>query len=81
MSNARFAVALGAAHVLLDPVTGQGANTASHAACVLGEAIVTADSFDEAFCQRVVSDGCNARFEPPQPPEEQIRGYALPGGD
>jgi hypothetical protein len=75
LRNGRFAVALGDAHVLLDPITGQGANTASHAAWVLGEAIRDGDGFDEAFCQRVeqqiwayagpVAEACNARLRPP----------------
>jgi 2-polyprenyl-6-methoxyphenol hydroxylase-like FAD-dependent oxidoreductase len=75
LRNGRFAVALGDAHVLLDPITGQGANTASHAAWVLGEAIRDGDAFDEAFCRRVeqqiwayagpVSQACNARLRPP----------------
>jgi 2-polyprenyl-6-methoxyphenol hydroxylase-like FAD-dependent oxidoreductase len=75
MRNGRFAVALGDAHVLLDPITAQGANTASHAAWVLGEAIRDSASFDEAFCKRVeqqiltyagpVAEACNARLRPP----------------
>jgi len=75
LRNGRFAVALGDAHVLLDPITGQGANTASHAAWVLGEAIRDGDTFDETFCRRVeqqiwsyagpVAEACNARLRPP----------------
>ncbi len=75
LRNGRFAVALGDAHVLLDPITGQGANTASHAAWVLGEAIRDSATFDEAFCRRVeqqiwsyarpVAEACNARLRPP----------------
>jgi hypothetical protein len=75
LPNGRFAVALGDAHVLLDPITAQGANTASHAAWVLGEAIRNSDAFDEAFCRRVeqriwsyarpVAEACNARLRPP----------------
>jgi hypothetical protein len=68
-------VALGDAHVLNDPITGQGANTASHAAWVLGEAIRNGGAtFDEAFCRRVeqqiwayaqpVTEACNARLRP-----------------
>jgi 2-polyprenyl-6-methoxyphenol hydroxylase-like FAD-dependent oxidoreductase len=77
LSNGRLAVALGDAHIVMDPVTGQGANKASHASWVLGEAILEADVFDEAFCRRVeqqiceyaipVSDACNARLTPPPP--------------
>jgi hypothetical protein len=77
LSGGRFAIALGDAHVVIDPITGQGANSASHAAWVLGEAIVDGEIVDESFCQRVeqqicsyavpVSDAANARLCPPQP--------------
>jgi 2-polyprenyl-6-methoxyphenol hydroxylase-like FAD-dependent oxidoreductase len=77
LANDRFAVALGDAHTLIDPLIGQGANTASHTAWVLGEAIRDSQVFDEAFCRRVeqqmcayalpVSELCNARLQPPQP--------------
>ena len=77
LPNGRLVVALGDAHIVMDPVTGQGANKASQAAWVLGEAIREADVFDEAFCQSVeqqicdysipVSDACNARLIPPPP--------------
>ena len=73
----RLAVALGDAHVLMDPITGQGANNASHAAGVLADAICTAREFDRAFCSRVereissyavpVSEAANARLQPPTP--------------
>lgn len=58
-----FAVALGDAHTLIDPLIGQGANTASHSAWVLGEGIRDSTSYDETFCERI---------------EQQICGYALP---
>jgi len=77
LSGGRFAIALGDAHVVIDPVTGQGANTASHSAWVLGEAILDGETFDESFCQRAeqqicsyalpVSAAANARLSPPQP--------------
>src|SRR5262249_5407736 len=77
LSNGRHAVALGDAHVVIDPVTGQGANSASHAAGVLAQAILDAERFDRAFCERVeqdicsyvvpVSDAANARLQPPTP--------------
>jgi hypothetical protein len=76
LPNSKFAMALGDAHVVIDPITGQGANSASHAAWVLGEAIRDCHSFDQAFCQQAeqeicsyalpVSEACNARFGPPQ---------------
>ena len=75
LSNGKPAMALGDAHVVIDPLTGQGANNASHAALVLAEAIRGAGAFDRAFCERVereicsyvvpVSDACNARVQPP----------------
>jgi 2-polyprenyl-6-methoxyphenol hydroxylase-like FAD-dependent oxidoreductase len=77
LSNGRYAIALGDAHVVIDPLTGQGANNASHAAAVLCEAVRTAHGFDRPFCERVeqqiashvvaVSDACNARLVPPKP--------------
>jgi 2-polyprenyl-6-methoxyphenol hydroxylase-like FAD-dependent oxidoreductase len=77
LSNGKFAIAVGDAHALLDPLTGQGANTASHSAGLLGEAILGSHGFDEPFCQNVerrlcayavpVSDACNARLRPPEP--------------
>jgi 2-polyprenyl-6-methoxyphenol hydroxylase-like FAD-dependent oxidoreductase len=53
LGNGRLAVALGDAHVTVDPVVGQGANAASHAAFALGEEIVAGGPLDEAFCARV----------------------------
>jgi 2-polyprenyl-6-methoxyphenol hydroxylase-like FAD-dependent oxidoreductase len=47
------AIALGDAHVVNDPVVGQGANAASFAAWSLGEAILEDGPFDEDFCRRV----------------------------
>jgi 2-polyprenyl-6-methoxyphenol hydroxylase-like FAD-dependent oxidoreductase len=48
-----YAIAVGDAHVVIDPVCGLGANAASLSAFVLGEAILEGGPFDEAFCQRV----------------------------
>src|SRR5262249_54492970 len=56
LSNGRLALALGDAHVVIDPVTGQGANSASHAAIVLARAIDRADAFDRTFGRRVEHD-------------------------
>ena len=77
LSNGRTVLALGDAHITMDPVTGQGANKASHAAFVAGAAIRESSVFDEDFCARVsqrmceyalpVSDACNARLMPPAP--------------
>jgi hypothetical protein len=86
LSRGRFAVAFGDAHVVIDPITGQGANSASHAAIVLSEAIRGAQVFDRAFCRRVereicsyvvpVSDAANARLRPPSPQFRDLLGAA-----
>lgn len=77
LDTGRYVIALGDAHVVNDPIIGQGANTASYAAWTLGEAILDAQRFDEAFChdveQRIwaftqpVTEGTNGRLRPPQP--------------
>lgn len=77
LPNDGLAVAIGDAHIVMDPITGQGANTASHSAWVLSEAIVGAERFDEAFCRQVeaamnayalpVAAAANARLGPPAP--------------
>jgi 2-polyprenyl-6-methoxyphenol hydroxylase-like FAD-dependent oxidoreductase len=53
IGDGTFAVALGDAHVVVDPVVGQGANAASFAAFALGESILEGEPFDESFCRRV----------------------------
>ncbi len=53
LEGGRHAIAIGDAHIQNDPVLGQGANAASHAAWVLGDAILSGGPFDVAFCQRV----------------------------
>ena len=53
LPGGRCVMALGDAHVIMDPITGQGANTASHGARVLAEAIRDADAFDRSFCEGV----------------------------
>jgi 2-polyprenyl-6-methoxyphenol hydroxylase-like FAD-dependent oxidoreductase len=50
-----LAIALGDAHVQVDPVTGQGANIASYSAEVLGEALLTDLAVDDQFCRRVAT--------------------------
>jgi 2-polyprenyl-6-methoxyphenol hydroxylase-like FAD-dependent oxidoreductase len=74
LPNGRTVLAIGDAHVVMDPLTGQGANKASHAAWVVGQAIVAGGPYDEAFCAALeermsdyalpVSDACNARLQP-----------------
>jgi len=86
LPNGRLVVALGDAHVVNDPLTGQGANAASHAAEVLAEAIRGGGDLDEAFCRRVeqqmwtytgpVTEACNARLRPPSPHAAQLLAAA-----
>jgi 2-polyprenyl-6-methoxyphenol hydroxylase-like FAD-dependent oxidoreductase len=77
LSNGRYVLTLGDLHVVNDPVLGQGANAASYAAFVVGEAIREADTFGEAFCQevearrgaylRAATAWTNAMLQPPPP--------------
>ena len=53
LEDGTYAIAVGDAHVQIDPVCGQGANAASLAAFALGETILEGGPFDEAFCRRV----------------------------
>jgi 2-polyprenyl-6-methoxyphenol hydroxylase-like FAD-dependent oxidoreductase len=53
LDGGTFAIAVGDAHVQLDPVCGLGANAASISAFAVGEAIADGGPFDEAFCRRV----------------------------
>jgi 2-polyprenyl-6-methoxyphenol hydroxylase-like FAD-dependent oxidoreductase len=56
LSNGRYALAMGDARCVVDPVNGQGANSASYSAEVIGRAIVEDYAFDERFCQRVARE-------------------------
>jgi hypothetical protein len=86
LPNGRPVLALGDAHAVLDPLTGQGANKASQAAWVVGQAIREGGPYDEAFCTTVehrmceyalpVSDACNARLQPAAPHVQQLFGAA-----
>jgi hypothetical protein len=77
LANGKLAVALGDTHTLVDPVTGQGANSASYSAWILAGAILEDVGFDELFCERVarrraefveaVSDWTNLMLAPPPP--------------
>jgi 2-polyprenyl-6-methoxyphenol hydroxylase-like FAD-dependent oxidoreductase len=53
LPSGRLAVAVGDAHVSVDPVTGQGANIASYSAEILGEAILDDLDFDQHFARHV----------------------------
>jgi 2-polyprenyl-6-methoxyphenol hydroxylase-like FAD-dependent oxidoreductase len=50
LRNGKFALALGDAHILNDPVTAQGANVASRAAWILGQAIMNDLDFYKNLC-------------------------------
>jgi hypothetical protein len=70
----KYALAVGDVHCVVDPVNGQGANSASYSAWKIGEAIVDDYAFDELFCRRVarsreafvhgVSDWTNMTLNP-----------------
>jgi 2-polyprenyl-6-methoxyphenol hydroxylase-like FAD-dependent oxidoreductase len=53
LDNSTCVIAVGDAHVTVDPLVGQGANSASYSAWTLGEAILEGGPLDEAFCRRV----------------------------
>jgi 2-polyprenyl-6-methoxyphenol hydroxylase-like FAD-dependent oxidoreductase len=63
LSNGKYALAIGDVRVINDPILGQGANTASRTAWMLGEAIRDSENYGEAFCRRI---------------EQQIWAYAGP---
>ncbi len=56
LSGGTFALAMGDAHCVVDPVNGQGANSASFSAWVIGQAILEDYAFDERFCRRVARE-------------------------
>ncbi len=86
LGNGRHVVALGDAHIVMDPITGQGANKSAQAAATLAEAIRDGNGYDESFCRDVeqlmcrfalpVSDACNARLKPPPPHVGRLLGAA-----
>ena len=53
LGNGKIAIALGDLQATVDPLMGQGANMASHAAWVLAEQIVEQEVFDERFVECV----------------------------
>lgn len=55
LKNGKTIVGLGDVMATVDPLLGQGANMASHAARVLGEEIVKTNVFDERFVEHVDS--------------------------
>ncbi|MDQ4138724.1 MAG: monooxygenase [Actinomycetota bacterium] len=78
LSDGKYALAIGDAWVVNDPVAAQGANLGSRTACLLGDMIAAGGPYDERFC-RQVEDRLwqvaaaptllsNALLEPPSPP-------------
>ncbi|PXY22965.1 styrene monooxygenase subunit StyA [Prauserella muralis] len=55
LPNGKYALAIGDVHTVVDPVIGQGANSASHSAWVTGQEILSDYGFDELFCRRVAA--------------------------
>jgi 2-polyprenyl-6-methoxyphenol hydroxylase-like FAD-dependent oxidoreductase len=47
------AIAVGDAHVTVDPLVGQGANSASYSAWTIGEAILEDGPLDAGLCRRI----------------------------
>lgn len=52
LDSGRWAIGVGDAWVLNDPVVGQGANLGSRSAWILGDTILQHDVYDESFCQQ-----------------------------
>jgi 2-polyprenyl-6-methoxyphenol hydroxylase-like FAD-dependent oxidoreductase len=81
-----YAVAVGDAWVVNDPVTGQGANLGSHSAFALAEEILAGGPYDEAFCRRAearmwewagpVTEWTNSFLLPPPPHALELLGAA-----
>jgi len=77
LGNGKYALALGDVRIINDPITGQGANTASQTAWMVGEAIRDSEIFDESFCRRIdqqiwayagpIVAWSNAMLQPPPP--------------
>ncbi|KIH99136.1 monooxygenase [Streptomonospora alba] len=53
LPNGKYALSLGDVHTVVDPIVGQGANSASYSAWVTGEAILEDHGFDARFCEKV----------------------------
>ncbi len=79
-----YVIAVGDAHVVVDPVVGLGANAASIGAFALGRTILEGGPFDEAFCRRVDErrlpdvlahfDFTSVMLQPPPPHVLQVLG-------
>jgi hypothetical protein len=75
LDSGTYALAVGDAWVVNDPLTGQGANLGSHCAWVVAEAILADTAYDDLFCRQVearmwdmagpVTEWSNAFLQPP----------------
>lgn len=84
LGDGKLAIALGDVQAVVDPLCGQGANIASHAAFVLGEEIVRQSVYDERFCEIVdakrrdrilgATRWTNMFLQPPSPELMQLIG-------
>lgn len=59
LADGRWAIAIGDAHTVVDPVIGQGANVASYEAWELGTLITEDPVFDERFCRKAAARRAN----------------------
>ena len=86
LASGKYALAMGDTHVVVDPIIGQGANSASYSAWTVGERIVTDLAFDERFCRSVarareervmgISDWTNIMLNPPAHVQELLGAMA-----
>jgi 2-polyprenyl-6-methoxyphenol hydroxylase-like FAD-dependent oxidoreductase len=86
LASGKYALAMGDTHVVVDPIIGQGANSASYSAWRVGERIVTDLAFDERFCRSVarareervmgISDWTNIMLNPPAHVQELLGAMA-----
>jgi 2-polyprenyl-6-methoxyphenol hydroxylase-like FAD-dependent oxidoreductase len=86
LGDGRYALAVGDAWVLNDPIAGQGANLGSHSAWTLAEAIVAGPPYGEDFCRDVerrmwpfaeaVTNFSNALLGAPTPQLVELLGKA-----
>ena len=82
--NGTYAIAVGDAHMVLDPVIGLGGNCASIGAFALGKTILEGGPFDEPFCRKVDErrlpdilahfDFTNVMLQPPPPHVLEVLG-------
>ncbi len=84
LGNGKYAIALGNAHVTVDPLMAQGANIGSYSAFTLADAIAETNSFDLVFCDEVdrsraarilgAARWTNAFLQPPDDARMELMG-------